>query len=214
MSKSRHFSLIDQCLTQIDAGLRTFLAPQHCARRNPAEDIRQSSLSKKDREHSAGLMRVNHAGEISAQALYQGQAFAARSSQVRDAMAQSAQEEADHLAWCAEQLRYLSSRTSFLNPIWYAGSFMLGVLAGKCGDQWSLGFVAQTEKQVVEHLSQHLQELPIDDKKSRRIVEQMREDEAVHEYKATAHGAAKLPQPIQYLMRMMSKVMTKTSYWI
>jgi ubiquinone biosynthesis monooxygenase Coq7 len=214
MHQQRQFSILDHCLAQLDAGLRTLLTIHHSERENPAKGIKQDTLAEKDRKHSAGLMRVNHAGEISAQALYQGQAFAAQSSKVREAMTQSAREETDHLAWCEAQLTYLSSHTSFLNPIWYTGSLMLGILAGKFGDKWSLGFVAETEKQVVEHLGQHLQELSVQDQKSRRIVEQMREDEAKHEYKATSFGGAELPKPIQFLMRMMSKVMTKTSYWI
>ncbi len=159
-------------------------------------------------------MRVNHAGEIAAQALYQGQALTAQLDEVRDTMQQSAQEENDHLAWCESRVHELHEQTSRLAPIWYAGSFAIGALAGIAGDRWSLGFVAETEQQVVEHLERHLDQLPAEDDKSRAIVRQMKQDEAKHGHVAIAAGAAELPEPVRKLMKLISKVMTGTAYWV
>jgi ubiquinone biosynthesis monooxygenase Coq7 len=159
-------------------------------------------------------MRVDHAGEVSAQALYQGQGLTARDPVVREKMQQSADEEIDHLVWCRERLQELDSRTSYLDPLWYVGSFTLGALAGLCGDAWSLGFVAETERQVVQHLDSHLHRLPAGDDRSRRILVQMREDEQHHGTVALEAGARELPSPVRRLMRLCSRVMTTTAYYI
>jgi len=159
-------------------------------------------------------MRVNHAGEIMAQGLYQGQALTARLGEVREAMEQAAQEEFDHLAWCEDRLNELGSRPSLLNPLWYAGAFALGAGAGLAGDRWSLGFVSETEAQVVEHLDNHLGRLPQADRKSRAIIEQMKQDEARHGTEAREAGGAPLPPPAKGLMQLMSRVMTRAAYWV
>lgn len=165
-------------------------------------------------KHIAGLMRINHTGEVCAQALYQGQALTAKLPGVRDKMQQAANEEVDHLAWCQQRLNELDSSTSVLNPLFYAASFGIGAAAGIAGDKWSLGFVAETEKQVCRHLQSHLEQIPIQDKKSRAILDQMNEDEAKHATDALAAGGAELPPPIKAAMTLMSKVMTKTTYRI
>jgi ubiquinone biosynthesis monooxygenase Coq7 len=159
-------------------------------------------------------MRVNHAGEVAAQALYQGQAFTARNPRVRETMQQAADEEGDHLAWCDQRLRELDSRPSLLNPLWYAGSFAIGALAGAIGDRVSLGFVVETERQVEGHLDEHLRRLPAADARSRRVLEQMKRDEIRHGDTAQAAGAAELPAPIKLLMTFTSRVMTRTAYWL
>lgn len=159
-------------------------------------------------------MRVNHAGEICAQALYQGQALTARKTDVRTKLEHAAQEENDHLAWTATRIEELGARPSYLNPLWYAGSLAIGAFAGMLGDHWSLGFLAETERQVVEHLEGHLSQLPADDDKSRTIVEQMRADEGRHATTALDAGASELPAPAKRVMRLVAKVMTNTSYWI
>ena len=211
----RHYSLLDHCLTQLDKGVRTVFSKAVSARPNPAQDITKvTSLSEKEKRHNAGLMRVNHAGEISAQALYHAQALTARSLNVQIAMEQAASEENDHLAWCEQRLSAFSSHTSYLNPFWYVGSFGIGLCAGLAGDRWSLGFLAETEKQVVKHLNKHLKSLSISDIPSRKILVQMREDEACHATTAYTAGANELPQIIKVLMRLFSKVMTTTAYWI
>jgi len=159
-------------------------------------------------------MRVNHSGEVAAQALYQGQALTARLENVREAMERAAVEEIDHLKWCQERLQELGSHTSVLNPLWYAGSFAIGALAGIAGDRWSLGFVAETEKQVVDHLQGHLERLPLEDERSRAILEQMKQDEQHHGQAAADAGGARLPAPFRHLMTLTSRVMTRTAYWI
>jgi ubiquinone biosynthesis monooxygenase Coq7 len=159
-------------------------------------------------------MRVNHSGEVAAQALYQAQGFTARSKSIQVSMQQSAIEEIDHLDWCQERLTELGSHTSFLNPLWYSGSFTIGALAGLLGDKWSLGFVVETENQVVAHLESHLQKLPVQDARSRAILEQMKIDEAHHASVAIESGAAELPEKVKKLMRLCSRVMTSTAYWI
>jgi ubiquinone biosynthesis monooxygenase Coq7 len=186
-------------------------------RPNPAEQLSQGktdSLPDAQRRHVAGLMRVNHSGEVAAQALYQGQALTARLENVREAMEQAAVEEVDHLKWCEGRLQELGSRTSVLNPLWYAGSFAIGALAGIAGDRWSLGFVAETEKQVVNHLQGHLERLPLEDERSRAILEQMKQDEQHHGQAAADAGGAQLPAPFRHLMTLTSRVMTRTAYWI
>lgn len=199
----------------IDQGLRTVVGkPLVTERPNPADPIAEGALSAPQKQLAARLMRVNHAGEVSAQALYQGQALAARGDEVKSQMERSAQEENDHLEWCEQRLKELDSRTSLLNPVWYTGSLAIGALAGWAGDKWSLGFVVETERQVEKHLDSHLQQLPADDAKSRAILEQMREDEIHHAATALNAGGAELPPPVKALMKLTSKVMTKTAYWI
>jgi ubiquinone biosynthesis monooxygenase Coq7 len=171
-------------------------------------------LDVAERKHAAGLMRVNHVGEVCAQALYQSQKLLARDSQIQEMLEHSAQEEMDHLAWCETRLKELDSHTSYLNPLWYAGSFAIGLVAGLAGDKWSLGFVAETEKQVESHLESHLQKLPETDHRSRAIVEQMRVDEIAHGQAALNAGGESLPEPIQKMMQALSKLMTTTAYKI
>ena len=160
------------------------------------------------------MMRVNHAGEVSAQALYQGQGMTARSQGVRESMKNAAAEEVDHLVWCQQRLAELGSHTSYLNPFWYLGSLSFGIMAGLAGDRWSLGFIAETEHQVVRHIDEHLAALPVQDMKSRAILQQMRMDESRHATVAIESGAAELPRPVKQLMRFCSKVMTRTACWI
>jgi ubiquinone biosynthesis monooxygenase Coq7 len=216
MFKARQLSFFDQVIIELDKALTTVVGkPETTQRHLPGSDVEEASgLSSAEQKHSAGLMRVNHSGEVSAQALYQGQALTAKLPEVRQAMEQAALEENDHLVWCADRLTALSSHRSVLNPIWYVGSFAIGAIAGKVGDKWSLGFVAETEKQVVNHLDEHLAKLSVNDVKSRAVLEQMREDELHHRTTALEAGGAELPRPIKTLMSMTSKVMTKTSYWI
>lgn len=170
-------------------------------------------MDSKEREHAMRLMRVNHAGEVAAQALYHGQAVTAKLPEVRAEMQHAADEENDHLAWCEERVQQLGGNVSALQPLWYASSFAMGALAGALGDKWSLGFVAETEKQVVKHLEAHEQELPAGDTKTRAILQQMKIDEAEHGEKALEAGGATLPEPVQLMMSIVSKVMTKTAYW-
>ncbi len=210
----RKYSLFDYVLINIDQGVRTLLTPPVAVRPNPADIVPASDLIASERRRSAGLMRVNHAGEISAQALYQGQALTARSPQVRERMQQSAVEENDHLVWCKERLEELGTHTSYLNPAWYLGSLLIGVLAGLAGDKWSLGFIAETERQVVNHLTDHLHRLPEQDQKSRYLIEQMREDEGHHATVALEAGAAELPKAVRTIMSAISKIMTTTAYWV
>lgn len=210
----RHLSPIDQVISQADHALRTVLGrPRITERPNPA-DASESTLSDMERAHAAGLMRVNHAGEVSAQALYQGQALTARLEKVRASMERAAMEENDHLAWTEQRLNELGSHKSLLNPLWYAGSFAIGAFAGAVGDRWSLGFVAETEHQVIRHLDDHLAKLPHQDLRSRQILEQMKDDEAHHATVAIEGGGSPLPTPIKKLMVVMSKVMTTSSYYI
>jgi len=176
--------------------------------------VRDTTFASAEKQHVAGLMRVDHAGEVCAQALYQGQAFTAKLPDIRAKMEEAAEEEMDHLAWCQGRLNELNSHTSYLNPFWYGGSFILGALAGLAGDKWSLGFVAETERQVERHLEDHLGQLPLKDEKSRAILEQMKEDEAQHSTVAMEMGAATLPEPVQWLMGKMSKIMTTLAYRI
>lgn len=208
-------SLLDTLITEVDGALRTLLPPQKRlpTRPSPAQHLQDSQLSPKDKKHIAGLMRVNHAGEVCAQALYQGQALTAQLTHIKAQMHQAAVEETDHLAWCEERLYELNSKPSLLNPLWYCGSIFLGALAGMAGDKISLGFVAETERQVSAHLQSHLQRIPDADKKSQAILQQMQEDEEQHAAQALDAGAAELPYPIKKLMNNVSKIMTKTSYY-
>lgn len=207
-------SLLDRLIQEVDRGLRTVAAANVAARPNPADGSRESLAEDAGRRHAAALMRVNHAGEIAAQALYHGQALTARNPRTREALLQAARDETDHLAWCEQRVRELDDRTSLLAPVWYAGSFAIGALAGLAGDRNSLGFVAETERQVIEHLESHLHQLPEGDERSRRIVEQMRDDEARHGKDASAAGGRELPRPVRELMRRTARLMTRTAYRI
>lgn len=214
-NKTRNFTLIDHLCLGIDQALRAINdTTQTTDREYPAQNEKEPALTSKERKHVAGLMRVNHAGEVSAQALYHGQGLASRSKEVRNKMSQSALEEGDHLAWCRIRLNELGSHTSYLNPFWYSGSFVIGLIAGMVGDRWSLGFVAETETQVVKHLENHLQNLPEQDTRSQKILKQMQLDEAHHRDEAEHLGAAALPMPVKKLMNMVSKIMVKTAYWV
>lgn len=211
----RSLTFIDQIIGEFDKGLRTSFGPAPGAMRpNPAADKEEKELSDNDRQLTGRFMRINHAGEICAQGLYQGQALTARLPKIRKKMEEAAAEENDHISWTAERIKELGSHTSYLNPVWYAGSFALGALAGLAGDKWSLGFVAETEKQVVRHLNSHLESLAPNDEKSRAILEQMREDEGKHATTAITAGAASFPPSVQRLMKFTSKIFTNTTYWV
>jgi ubiquinone biosynthesis monooxygenase Coq7 len=209
----RNYSALDQVLMNLDQAVRTvFGRPEITERDYPAKGLDEPELTEDERKHVAGLMRVNHAGEVCAQALYQGQALTAKLPKVRASMERAALEENDHLDWCEKRIHDFGSHTSVLNPLWYAGSFAIGALAGAIGDKWSLGFVAETEKQVVKHLQSHFQQLPEADVKSRAILEQMQVDEAQHGATALKAGGAELPEPVKKLMQLTSKIMTGTAY--
>lgn len=211
----RHYSLFDKLIIEFDKAITTVAGqPATTDRPVPGTQLDEGDLSEAERKQSAGLMRVNHAGEVSAQALYQGQALTARLPEVREAMETAALEENDHLVWCQQRLQALSSHTSLFNPLWYAGSFALGAAAGKVGDKWSLGFVGETEKQVVQHIEGHLKIISDKDLKSRAVLSQMKLDEAHHGSTAMEAGGARLPMPVTRLMGMVSKLMTRSSYWI
>jgi len=208
-------NLVDRLISECDKGLRTAFGPSPKAERvDPASGIQETDLSRSERDLASRFMRINHAGEICAQGLYQGQALTARLPKVREKMEQAAEEENDHIAWTENRIRELGGHTSYLNPFWYAGSFSLGAIAGLVGDRWSLGFVAETEKQVVRHLESHLEKLSTEDKKSRAILEQMKIDEGKHATVAMSAGAAHFPKPVQDMMKLMSKVFTNTAYWV
>lgn len=213
---NRNYSRADNLVHQFDTVLRTLIP--HAARAlrpSPATaDIHDEDMSVDERRHAAGLMRVNHTGEVCAQALYQGQGFTAKLPEVRSQMEQAAQEEVDHLAWCDERLQELDSHTSLLNPLFYAASFGLGAVAGAIGDRVSLGFVAATEEQVGKHLEAHLVKLPVGDRRSRAVLRQMAIDEAHHAHLALEAGGARFPAPVKFGMSLMSKVMTKSVYRI
>lgn len=211
----RNHSFADRIIAQLDIGVQAlFGRPLGTGRPYPANELAEPELNEKERVESARLMRVNHCGEICAQALYHGQAITARDPSLAQALERAAAEEKDHLAWCKQRLGQLGGHTSYLNPLFYVGSFGIGALAGATGDRWSLGFLAQTEKQVVQHLSKHLQRLPRRDEPSRAIVEQMKLDEDGHAIAAREAGAARLPRPLRRLMRLSSRVMTESTYWI
>lgn len=210
----RHYSGIDRFIQSFDQGLRSLVPGATSAHReNPAKQY-QSTLSVKEARHVAGLMRVNHTGEVCAQALYHGQALTAKLPKVRLEMQQAAIEEQDHLAWCEDRLNELESVPSILNPMWYGLSYAMGAAAGIAGDKYSLGFVAETEKQVSLHLQDHLRQLPKEDHRSREILEQMNEDELHHRDTALNAGGVDLPLPVRLTMTGISKIMTKTSYYI
>jgi 3-demethoxyubiquinol 3-hydroxylase len=213
MTSERHYSPVDRLLLQADAALRTLL-PFSGQPYRPSPAILQpdAQLSQTDTRHVAGLMRINHTGEVCAQALYQGQALTAKLPQVRTAMEHAAEEEIDHLAWCEQRIHQLGSHTSVLNPLFYGLSFGVGAVAGLISDKVSLGFVAATEDQVCKHLDEHLEQLPPEDEKSRAILEQMRSDEQRHATSALDAGGFRFPAPIKFGMSLLSKVMTKTTY--
>lgn len=212
---NRHYTFTDRLCLQFDQTMRTlFGKPLTTGRNNPANMAPDATLSDEERKHSQGYMRVNHCGEVCAQALYQGQALTARDQHIRNRMQHAASEEYDHLDWCETRLKELGSHTSYLNPAWYIGSLTLGVIAGIAGDKWNLGFLAETEKQVTAHLHNHLETLPNQDLKSKAIVRQMAIDETQHAEQAMQAGAAQLPSFIKTAMKLMSKVMTNTSYYI
>lgn len=211
----RRESLIDRFILQADQALRTvFTEPAGSGRDNPGAAAGEDELPTQDKAKSLCLMRVNHAGEVCAQALYQGQALTARNQHTREQMQQAAIEENDHLAWCRQRIHELGGHTSLLNPLWYAGSLAIGAASGLLGDKWSLGFLAETEQQVVKHLDGHLQRLPANDQKSQAIIEQMKMDEAKHRDTARDAGGEALPEAVRKLMAMASRVMTTTSYRI
>jgi len=206
--------MFDLLIAEFDMGLRTVFAVSPMMREYPGQGGRVSALTEADRLHSAALMRVNHVGEVCAQALYQGQALACRDQKVRKILGEAAHEEVDHLAWTAQRINELGSRKSLLNPFWYIGAFSLGALAGGLGDRWSLGFLAETERQVGEHLDHHLSELPEPDTSSHAIVRQMKTDEMRHADTAVSLGARELPFAVKLAMRLASGVMTRAAYYV
>ncbi|MFT5320680.1 MAG: ubiquinone biosynthesis monooxygenase Coq7 [Pseudohongiellaceae bacterium] len=206
---------IDNLILNFDQALKTLIPGSvHAKRANPAHACPETDLDDSEKKHTAGLMRINHTGEVCAQALYQGQALTAKLPDVRSSMQDAADEEIDHLSWCEERLNELDSKPSLLNPLWYGLSFGIGAAAGLAGDRWSLGFVAETEKQVCIHLQEHLSEISSDDDKSQAILTQMVEDENLHALNAEAAGAAELPVPIKTAMSLMASVMKQTTYHI
>ncbi|MGO4808482.1 2-polyprenyl-3-methyl-6-methoxy-1,4-benzoquinone monooxygenase [Cupriavidus sp. 2MCAB6] len=207
---------MDNLIREFDVALRAIAGVTRASRANPAETLAPDtdSLDQSQRRHVAGLMRVNHVGEVCAQALYQAQKLTARTAQVRAQMDEAAREEEDHLGWCAERLRELGSRPSLLNPLWYAGAFAIGWAAGRTGDRVSLGFVSETEYQVEQHLNGHLEQIPVADARSRAILEQMRDDEVRHGAAAREAGGMPLPAPVRAMMRAASRVMTTAAYRI
>ena len=213
-ASGRRFGLLDRLISPVDQALRALSGVYDTARPYPAEGIPETVVQPQDRRRAAALMRVNHSGEVAAQALYQGQAFSAGATATRQALREAAREETDHLAWCSARLGELGARTSFLNPIWYAGSFAIGALAGVAGDRTSLGFVAETERQVVEHLEGHLHRLPESDARTRAIITQMSADEERHGHNALLAGGRELPALARVMMKLTARVMTRTAYWL
>jgi len=213
--RQRRLSLLDKLITEVDSVMRTVTNRGNSAGRpSPSEGHTDTELSEQERRHVAGLMRVNHTGEVCAQALYQGQALTAKLPTVREEMQQAATEEVDHLVWCEQRLRELGSHTSYLNPAWYGMSFAMGAIAGAIGDKVSLGFVAATEERVCNHLRDHLKQLPDEDRKSQLILQQMLEDEQRHGENALDAGGTEFPGPVKDAMTTVSQVMTRTSYRI
>jgi ubiquinone biosynthesis monooxygenase Coq7 len=212
---ARDYSAADRLIQNADNALRTlFGCPRVTARPYPAADLTEAPLGEPERRHVARLMRINHTGEVCAQALYQGQALTARLPETQRRMERSAQEENDHLAWCAARIEELNDRKSLLNPLFYAGSFAIGALAGLAGDRWSLGFVVETERQVEDHLDEHLAQVPNHDERTRAILEQMKADEVHHAQVAKAAGGSELPSALRTAMRLASGVMTRSVYWV
>lgn len=205
---------LDKLIIQFDKGLRTLFAPAQTLRPLPGEDLPEAEMREEEKKLAARLMRINHSGEICAQALYQGQALTARDPAAKAALEQAAWEEVEHLHWTENRVKDLGGRLSFLDPLWYINSLAIGALAGALGDKWNLGFLAETERQVCAHLDGHLSRLPTQDAKSRAIVELMRDDEARHATTAIEHGGAELPLPVKWGMKLTAKVMTGTVYWV
>ena len=214
MNSTRRYSAADTLINEFSSVLDTLFLKPVAQRPFPSERSNDEQLTDSEQAQSARYMRVNHVGEICAQALYHSQAITARDTTVRDSMRDAADEEVDHLAWCEQRIGELGGRKSLLNPLWYAGSFAIGAAAGIAGDRWNLGFVAETERQVVDHLEGHLGKLPENDVRSREVVKQMKQDEQQHAEQAITAGAAELPPPVRGLMKCASKVMTSTAYWI
>lgn len=211
--QERHLTRLDRLLAGANNALRTIAAPAgRAARPNPAGETPEAILDNQQKSHAAGLMRVNHAGEVAAQGLYQGHAMVARDPSIEHHMQHAAEEEFDHLAWCEQRLSELDEKPSLLSPAWYMGAFLIGAASGVLGDKWSLGFIAETEKQVCDHLDTHLDRLPEQDARSRAILTQMRDEEAEHGDNARKAGAAELPEPIRQLMKLTARVMTSTAY--
>jgi ubiquinone biosynthesis monooxygenase Coq7 len=206
--------LLDGLFGVFDKGLRTVGAQAHSRRAHPDAAIAESTLESADKSHIAALMRINHSGEVCAQALYHGQSFTSRNPATVAALQQASAEETEHLAWCEKRIADLGGRKSVLNPLWYVGSFALGSVAGTLGDKWNLGFLAETERQVGQHLKSHIDQLPEQDDKSRAILEQMHQDETHHAETAVQHGGADLPKPVKAIMALMSKAMTRTTYFL
>jgi len=212
---TRHYTPFDHLLMNFDQALRTLAGrPLVTERPDPAEGVEEGELGEAEKTQSMRLMRVNHSGEVAAQALYQGQALTAKLPEVRERMERAAAEENDHLDWCEKRVQAFDGHLSYLNPLWYAGSFAIGAAAGLAGDKWSLGFVAETERQVVRHLDDHLKNISPDDSKSRAVLEQMKIDETRHGELAKRAGGAELPGPVKTLMQLTSRVMTGTAYWL
>lgn len=214
---SRRLSLADRVISEFSRAVQVLDGSVHASRPNPAkkaavQSAADEALSPAEQRHAAGLMRVNHVGEICAQALYRGQAVFCRDASIQQVLYKAASEEVDHLVWCRERLTELHSRPSLLNPLWYVGSFSLGLVAGRAGTGPNLGFMAETERQVEQHLDSHLKELPQADQRSRQIVQQMKADEIDHRHTAQAHGASRLGKPVQQAMKFMSRIMTRTAY--
>jgi len=205
---------IDQAISAFDVALRAIAGVHQAARPTPASELPEGDLSPSERDRAAALMRVNHVGEVCAQALYQGQSFTARNPDNRRALEQAAREEQDHLAWSAERIEELGGRLSLLNPLWYASALSIGAAAGLAGDRWNLAFLAETEHQVEAHLEGHLAQLSSDDRRTRAVVEAMRDDEARHRATAVALGAAELPEPLKLAMRAAARLMTTVAYRI
>tara|TARA_R110000868_G_scaffold326156_2_gene587111 strand:- start:1086 stop:1733 length:648 start_codon:yes stop_codon:yes gene_type:complete len=215
MNANRHYTLLDKLCMGVDQAIRTLTHHAHTSGEPyPAEKIEDEAMTDTQRKHSAALMRINHAGEVCAQALYHGQAVGSRASAVQEKMEQAALEEGDHLDWCKKRLDELGSHTSHLSPLWYAGSFCIGLTAGMVGDKWSLGFVAETERQVIKHLTGHMTLLPTADQRSYKILERMEHDETRHRDEAIHSGAHDLPATIKSVMALTSKVMVKTAYYL
>jgi ubiquinone biosynthesis monooxygenase Coq7 len=215
MKATRQYSIFDKICLSLDQAVRALTdTAKTSGQPYPAKNTENGEMDEAKQKHAAALMRINHTGEICAQGLYHGQALVSRGERMQEKMQQAAIEEGDHLAWCKQRLDELGSHTSYLNPLWYAGSFCIGMAAGMIGDQWSLGFVVETERQVIKHLAGHLQSLPAADLRSHHIIQQMEKDEAKHRDDAIAEGARELPSTVKKAMALTSKVMVKTVYWI
>lgn len=206
--------MLDQLIVGFDRALRTVFAQAQTVRPVPGANLPETEMDAAERRQTAALMRINHVGEVCAQALYQGQALVSRNPAIRDALAEAAQQEEEHLAWTERRIEELGGRKSLLNPLWYAGALGIGIVAGKLGDDWNLGFLAETERQVESHLAGHLERLPGSDRKSWEILEQMKQDEIEHARTAVRLGARELPLPVKLAMKGAAKVMTGTAYYV